>query len=252
MSAARENEAQFRFYEELNDFLPSQKKKKSFIYQFRGKPSVKNAVEAIGIPHTEVDLIIANGESVGFDYHLRSGDHISVYPVFEGIDISPIVKLREKPLRRSAFICDVHLGKCARLLRMLGLDTLYQNDYDDPKIIAVSVTQNRILLTRDQKLLHAKVITHGYRIRSQNPYEQVREVVKRFDLHNRIKPFVRCIACNGMIREVKKEKIVELLEPKTRKYYNEFYQCESCKKVYWKGSHYIKMKQTINRFNSNR
>ena len=245
MSPAKENEAQFRFYEELNDFLPSQKKKKSFLYQFRGKPSVKDAIEAIGIPHTEVDLIIANGESVGFGYHLRSGDHISVYPVFEGIDISPIVKLREKPLRTSSFICDVHLGRCARYLRMLGFDTLYENGYDDPKIVAVSVTQNRILLTRDQKLLHAKVITHGYWIRSQNPDEQVMEVVKRFDLYNQMKPFVRCINCNGLI---KKDDVVEQLEPKTKKYYDEFYQCESCRRVYWKGSHYTRMKSTIEQF----
>lgn len=248
MSPARENEAQFRFYEELNDFLPLEKKKKSFKYQFAGKPSVKDAIEAIGIPHTEVDLIIANGESVGFDYHLRNGDRISVYPVFEGIDITPIVKLREKPLRKSSFICDVHLGKCARFLRMLGFDTLYENDYDDPKIVAISVTQKRILLTRDQKLLHAKVITHGYWIRSQDPNEQVREVIKRFDLYNRIKPFARCIACNGLITEVKKEDVVEQLEPRTRMYYDEFYQCAGCKRVYWKGSHYTGMTSAIEAF----
>ena len=248
MSSSFKNEAQFRFYEELNDFLPSKKKKRLFRYYFNGKPSVKDAIEAIGIPHTEVDLIIANGRSVGFHYHLKNSDYISVYPVFEGIDISPIVKLRDRPLRESRFVCDVHLGKCARYLRMLGFDTLYQNDYDDPKIIAISVTQNRILLTRDQKLLRAKVITHGYCIRSQNPDEQAREVVKRFDLYNRVKPFVRCITCNGMIGEVKKEEMVEQLEPKTRKYYNEFYQCKSCKKVYWKGSHYTRMKFAIGQF----
>jgi len=248
MPAAKENEAQFRFYEELNDFLPARKKKKACMYQFRGKPSVKDAIEAMGIPHTEVDLILANGESVGFDYHLRKGDQISVYPVFEGIDISPIVKLREKPLRRSSFICDVHLGRCARYLRMLGFDTLYENDYDDPKIVAISVTQNRILLTRDQKLLHAKVITHGYWIRSQNPHEQVREVVKRFDLHSQMKPFVRCITCNGLIKRVKKDDVIEQLEPKTKKYYDEFYQCESCRRVYWKGSHYVRMKSAIEEF----
>jgi hypothetical protein len=248
MSSSFENEAQFRFYEELNDFLPAGKKKRLFTYHFNGKPSVKDAIEAIGIPHTEVDLIIANGRSVGFNYHLKKGDRISAYPVFEGIDISPIVKLRDKPLRESRFVCDVHLGKCARTLRLLGFDTLYQNDYDDPKIIAISVTQKRILLTRDQKLLHAKVITHGYWIRSQNPNKQVKEVVKRFDLYSQIKPFARCTVCNGMMKEVKKEEVVEQLKPKTKKYYNEYYQCESCKKVYWKGSHYTRMKSTIEQF----
>ncbi len=248
MTPPYEHEAQVRFYEELNDFLPSQKNKKTFPYYFNGKPSVKDAVEANGIPHTEVDLIVVNGNSVGFDYHVRNGDYISVYPVFEGLDISPIIKLREKPLRKSAFVCDVHLGRLARMLRMLGFDTLYRNDYDDPKIIAISVTRNRIILTRDRKLLHAKVITHGYWVRSQKPEQQLKEALARFDLYSQIKPFNRCMACNGEIKSVDKRDVIDRLEPKTKRYYNDFYQCCSCNKIYWEGSHYTRMRSKIEEY----
>lgn len=239
---------QIRFYEELNDFLPRNKQKQSFSYSFKGKPSVKDAIESCGVPHTEVDLIVINGRSVGFDYHIRQGDYISVYPVFEGLDITPIVKLRDAPLRKNAFVCDVHLGRCARILRMLGFDTTYQNNYDDRKIISISVTQKRIILTRDRQLLHARVVTHGYWIRSQLPYDQVQEVLERFDLRDQITPFSRCTVCNGIIKKVAKQEVFDRLEPKTKLYYTEFYQCEICKKIYWEGSHYSHIVSLIERF----
>ncbi len=248
MRSQPEYEARVRFYEELNDFLPPDKKKTPFPYHFNGKPSVKDAIEANGVPHTEVDLIVVNGDSVGFDYHVRHGDYISVYPVFEGLDISPIVKLRDAPLRKNAFVCDVHLGKCARILRLLGFDTLYRNDYDDPKIISIAVTRRRIILTRDRKLLHAKVVTHGCLVRSQKPEEQVREVLERFDLYNLITPFRRCTVCNGLINDVAKQDVLDQLEPKTKKYYFDFYQCDTCGKIYWEGSHFERMHALIKRF----
>lgn len=233
-----EFQAQFRFYEELNDFLPVDKRKRQILYAFNRNPSVKDAIESFGIPHPEVDLIIANGESVGFDYHVRNNDLISVYPVFESIDISPIVKLRESPLRNPAFILDVHLGKLARLMRMLGFDVMYRNDYDDPEIIRISVREKRIILTRDRKLLHAKIVTHGYCLRSQIPLRQIEEVLERFDLYHQTKPFSKCLACGGNITKVSKQDIIDLLEPKTKLYYDTFYQCENCRKIYWEGSHF--------------
>jgi len=248
MTSSRLSSVQFRFYEELNDFLPREKRKTAFTFYYKGNPSIKDSIEAAGVPHTEVDLIVVNGESVGFDYHLRDGDYIAVYPVFEGIDISPIVKLRAEPLRRSSFVCDVHLGKCAALLRMLGFDTIYRNDYDDSAIVHISVKQGRIILTRDRRMLHIRDVTHGYCVRSQKPAEQAGEVIRRFDLHKQIKPFIRCMACNGIIKPVEKQDILTQLEPKTARYYNEFYRCESCNRVYWKGSHYEAMKNTLNRF----
>ncbi|MFC1508815.1 Mut7-C RNAse domain-containing protein [Candidatus Omnitrophota bacterium] len=242
-----QKKAHFRFYEELNDFLPAGKKKIRFPYEFQGKPSIKDAIEALGVPHTEVDLVLANGESVSFSYHLHNNDTISVYPVFESLDITPVIHLREKPLRDLKFILDVHLGKLARYLRMLGFDTLYENSHDDFTIVRLSSEQKRIILTRDTGLMKMKEVTHGYRIRSENPEDQVVEVLQRFDARSSVKPLCRCLVCNGLIIKIAKEDIIHLLEEKTKRYYDEFYQCPSCQKVYWKGSHYLRMKQFIKR-----
>ena len=181
--------AWFRFYEELNDFLPTDKRKIAFPYKFSGSPSVKDVIEAIGVPHTEVDLILVNGNSVKFCHKLSHGDHISVYPVFENLDISHVSRLRPKPLRKTRFIVDVHLGRLSRLLRMLGFDTLYKNNYKNEEIITEALTQKRIILTRDQGLLKNRSITHGYLIRGTDPHEQAREVICRFDLYSQNRLF---------------------------------------------------------------
>lgn len=237
----------FRFYEELNDFLPPDKRKKSFDYSFKGNPAVKDAIEALGIPHTEVDLIVANGQSVGFDYKLKHGDGISVYPMFESIDITPIIKLRKKPLRKSAFVADVHLGKLTGLLRLFGFDTEYDKENDDAEIVRKSTRENRIILTRDRQLLQRKEVTHGYCIRSTAPDAQLKEVLERFDLYSRIKEFHRCTMCNHVIYPVDKSKIRYRLKPKTAMYFDEFYICPGCERIYWKGSHYKKLKNKIER-----
>ena len=182
------NLAQFRFYEELNDFLAPDKKKRDFSYPFNGRPSIKDAIEAIGVPHTEVELILANGRSVGFDYPLKHGDRVSVYPVFESLDISPVVRVREKPLREPSFILDVHLGRLAKLLRMLGFDTRYRNDYRDIEIVDISIKERRIILTRDRGILKNRSVTHGYCLRSTEPIAQAREVLQRFDLFSQVTP----------------------------------------------------------------
>jgi len=239
--------ARFRFYEELNDFLPSSKRKKPFSYQFNGNPSIKDAIEAEGVPHTEVDLILINGISVGFDYHLQHGDRVSIYPVFESLDISPIAHLREKPLRKTVFILDVHLGKLARLLRMLGFDTLYRNDYKYSEIVNISIKEKRIILTRDRSILKTKAVTHGYWIRSKKPENQIREVLHRFDILSQVKPFHRCMVCNGIIDKIEKKTIQSQLPAKTACYYDEFYKCLSCGRIYWKGSHYFKMKNLVHK-----
>lgn len=237
------NTAEFRFYEELNDFLPSRQQKQTLAYRFNGNPGIKDPIEVFGVPHTEVDLIVVNGESVGFDYQLKNGDRVAVYPVFEGFDITPVVRLREKPLRRIAFVVDVNLGKLARLLRLFGFDTLYANSCEDKEIAAISANQQRIVLTRDRRLLFAKAIDHGYWIRSVNPLLQLAEVVKRLDLTKQIRLFCRCTACNGMIEPIEKQEVLHLLEPKTRLYYERFFRCSTCGKVYWEGSHIDHIRQ---------
>ncbi len=232
------HQAEFRFYEELNDFLPKEKQKRSIPYAFNGHPGIKDPIESLGVPHTEVDLVVVNGQSVGFDYQLQPDDRVAVYPAFESLDIVPIVKLRGEPLRKTAFILDVHLGKLARILRMLGFDVLYRTDYDDPEIIRIALEERRIILTRDRRMLFNKCITHGYWLHSTHSEEQAREVIDRFDLSRQIRKFLHCPLCNGLLRSVEKGDILDRLEPLTIQYYSEFYQCPACRQVYWKGTHY--------------
>jgi uncharacterized protein with PIN domain len=234
--------AEFRFYEELNDFLPPEKRKVAFDYPLERRASVKDVIEALGVPHTEVEVIIANGESVDFGYIVEAGDRISVYPMFEGLDVRPLLKLRDAPLRDPRFVLDCHLGRLARYLRQLGFDTLYRNDYDDDLLAQISADEHRILLTRDRSLLKRRIITHGCFVRHTNPRKQLDEVLARFDLYANIEPFGRCTRCNGEVVAVDKNDILDRLEPKTRKYFDEFWRCSSCGQIYWEGSHFHKMK----------
>lgn len=235
--------AHFRFYEELNDFLRPEQRKRTLPYAFRGHPGVKDPIESLGVPHTEVELIIVGGESVGFDYRLRDRDRVAVYPVFESLDVSPLVRLRNAPLRRTAFVVDVNLGRVARYLRMCGFDTAYRNDYHDRDVARISASEHRIVLTRDRRLLHHKAITHGYWVRSTDPEEQLTEILERFDLRSQVRPFQRCLNCNGVVEPVDKSGIVNELEPLTRDYYEDFYRCRHCGKIYWPGSHYEHMRR---------
>lgn len=234
-----------RFYEELNDFLHYSRKKKAFNFILTGKRTIKDIIESLGIPHTEVDLILANQKPVQFDYHPVKDDFISVYPVFEAIDISRINLLRPKPLRETKFVLDVHLGTLAKYLRLLGFDTFYRNNLEDSEIIDLSVTGQRIILTRDLFILKNGKVTHGYFVRETNPKKQILEIIRRFDLNDQFNPFTRCLECNGIISAVAKSEIEMDIRENTRKAFQEFYQCRICKKVYWKGSHYEKMMKVV-------
>lgn len=237
--------ARFRFYEELNDFLPEKRRKVYFNYEFKGNPSIKDAIESLGVPHVEIDLILVNGKSVNFSYRLKEGDYVSVYPVFESLDISSLVKLRTKPLREIKFIPDVHLGKLAKYLRLCGLDALFNNSYSDPEIVDLAVNEKRIIITRDREMLKNKLVTHGYWIRSQDPVEQLKEVITRFDLINKISVFTRCMRCNTILEDVEKEDIEKRLKPRTRKFFTTFKHCPGCNRIYWNGSHYESMKRFV-------
>ncbi|MEZ4525610.1 MAG: Mut7-C RNAse domain-containing protein [Desulfobacterales bacterium] len=250
--ACCKNTARFRFYGDLNFFLPEHRKQKIFDWHFNGSPAVRNVIEGIGVPHTEPDLILANGQSVGFDCRLSHGDFVSVYPVFESLDISPLQKLRHLPSDSPGFIpgfiMDVHLGKAARIMRLLGFDVLYRNDYDDPEIVRIAAAENRVVLTRDRRLLFAKAVRYAYLLRSQNPETQVHEILDRFDLHDHITAFARCTSCNGQLEHAHKKDILAHLEPKTRKYYNSFVRCRDCGKIYWEGSHFSQLKSFVSRY----
>jgi uncharacterized protein with PIN domain len=226
-----------RFYAELNDFLRDAQKQTRFQIELSRRTSVKDLIESLGVPHTEVEVILANGKSVDFSYIVKREDDLSIYPMFESVDVTPILKLREEPLRDTRFVLDCHLGRLARYLRQFGFDTLYRNDYTDDELADTSAAEHRILLTRDRNLLKRSIITHGYFIREHDPRKQLDEVIRRFDLRNRIVPFGRCTRCNGMVEAVDKNTVEHLLEPKTRQYFDEFWQCTGCGQVYWEGSH---------------
>jgi uncharacterized protein with PIN domain len=241
----------FRFYEELKDFLPKDKRSQPFAITLNGNPSVKDTIESLGIPHTEVDLILVNSLPVEFSYKLKDNDYISVYPVFESLDISDITILRNNGLRNPKFILDTHLGRLARYLRLLGFDTIYRNDFEDKEIIKISLADSRIILTRDKGILKNNSVTHGYYIRSQKPKEQINEVIRRFHLGSLVKPFTICSLCNGKIVVVPKDLITEQLKSLTKKHYNRFFMCSKCKKIYWEGSHFKRIKSFINSLNFN-
>jgi hypothetical protein len=232
--------ARFRFYGDLVDFLNKNNNTKEVIYHFSGIPAVKDTIEAMGVPHTEVDLILINQNPASFINPIKDRDRVSVYPVFKKLDIGALSFEKSYP-DNTDFILDVHLGKLAKYLRMLGFDTLYRNDYDDPEIIRIAKEQERIVLTRDIGLLKQKEVERGYYVRSQKPENQIKEIISRYRLLKWVHIFSRCLLCNQPLKQIKKEKILAQLQPKTKKYYNNFYHCTNCGKIYWKGSHFGNM-----------
>jgi len=236
----------FRFYEELNDFLPEEKCKVRFAHNYIDRASVKDVIESLGVPHTEVDMILVNSNSVGFDHLIIDDDDISVYPVFESLDITEIQHLRAKPLRNPKFIADVHMGKLARYLRMLGFDVLYENDYEDDEIVKISLKEKRAILTKDRGILKRNDVTHGYWVRSSKVKEQVDEIISRFDLKKLIGEFTRCTECNSILKSIPKSEIINELPLKVSESQKSFSECPSCKKLYWEGTHHQRMLSYIN------
>jgi uncharacterized protein with PIN domain len=239
------NRALFRFYAELNDFLPPERRGVSFTHFFRGSPAVKDVIEALGVPHAEVDLVLADGESVDFSWALRDGARVSVYPVFESIDIAPLARVRPRPLRETRFVLDGHLGRLAAYLRMVGFDTRWRNECGDEELARISVDEHRILLTRDRGLLKRRAVTHGYWMREVDPKRQLAEVLRRFDLTRSLAPFRRCLRCNELLERVEKDLVAERLPPRVRERHEELVRCPSCQRIYWKGSHHERMKQLV-------
>lgn len=235
----------FRFYAELNDFLPEKRKQKEFVEEFKTPVTVQETLLSLGIPLAEIDLVLVNDKSAAFNHKLAEGDRIAVYPVFETFDITTKNKIRKEPLRDTKFILDTHLGKLAKYLRMLGFDTLYRNDFKDDEIIKISCREHRIILTRDKLLLRSDKITHGYYVRAIEKHEQLREIVSKFDLTNKFKSFTRCMTCNSILIQVEKEAVLDKIDKETAKVFNKFFYCQNCDKVFWEGSHFKRMEKTI-------
>jgi uncharacterized protein with PIN domain len=238
---------EFRFYEELNDYLPPGQQKRTVTRAITGTPSVKDAIESFGVPHTEIDLILVDGRSVRFDRKLRGGERVAVYPEFERFDIAPLHRLRPRPLRESRFVADVHLGTLARYLRLLGFDTRYGNDLDDVDLARVTSRERRILLTRDVGLLKRKAVVRGQWLRSRDPERQLEEVVDALDLRRAFRPFTRCMTCNGALTAVARADATALVPPRVHRRFRSFKQCTDCRRVYWRGTHFLRLQRLVTR-----
>lgn len=226
-------EADFIFLGDLVEFLPSKIRSQEVHLVFEDHQTVKHLIESLGIPHVEIGEMLVNGSTVGPEFRPRTGDRIEIRPVPPG---SP-----EEP----RFLLDNHLGRLAAQLRMLGFDCLYRNDFEDADMASLILEDPRILLTRDRRLLMRKTIQFGYCVRSLDPDRQILELVDRFDLARWAKPFRRCLHCNALLGAVDKSAVIDRLEPKTKLYYNEFSICPNCSKIYWKGSHWERMRASV-------
>lgn len=241
------HDAEFRFYAELNDFLPPDRRQCAFTYTFHGNPSVKDTIEAIGVPHTEVDVILVDDQSVDFNHLLKGGERVAVYPTFERYDVSPVTRLRPKPLRVTRFVVDVHLGSLARNLRLLGFDTVWERDLADEAIVDIACDEQRIILTRDKGILKNGRVTHGHWVRNTEPLQQLEEVIGALDLAGEIEAYTRCMECNGALQSVKRSAVARAVPLQVFLVYRDFKQCTSCRRIYWKGSHLRRLDKIIER-----
>ncbi len=235
--------AYFRFYAELNNFLPPAQRQRRVAHTCSRDASVKHMIEALGVPHTEVDLILVDGTPVDFSHRLHDRESVSVYPCFTGIDTATLPRLRPLPPER--FIADAHLGQLAKNLRMLGFDVLYRNDYSDAAVARISAEENRIVLTRDRDLLIRKDIVYGCYLHSISGDAQIAEVIGRFELAPLVRAFSRCLNCNGVLRTVEKTAVEHRVPHHSRQFYERFYECEDCAQVYWEGSHVERMRRRV-------
>ena len=238
-------EATFRFYEELNDFLPKHRRQTDFVVKSKEKRSIKDAVESLGVPHTEIDLILVNARSVDFSYILQDQDRVSVYPVFESLNISHVTHLRKLPLRKTKFIADINLGKVAKYMRVLGLDLHFDPRLTPGEIVEISNRENRIILTTSRKLLKFKDVTHGIFVRSGTTVQQIKRIIDCLDIKDSVDPFTRCLRCNSRLESLPKEKMLNRIPQKTRTYCDTYVLCRSCDKIYWKGTHCIQMQKVV-------
>jgi uncharacterized protein with PIN domain len=210
------------------------------------RTSVKDVIEACGVPHPEIDFIIIDGAAANFSRVLKENTAIKVYPVGFTYEPFPSPPLQRRNITR--FVADGHLGKLTRNLHLLGFDVTSPTPAEDQRLLEVMQQENRALLTRDRRLLMHAIVRDGFCPRSPYPAEQTVEVVRRFQLSNFISPFSRCLRCNGPLQDVDKADVMKNLEPLTRIYYERFRRCQECGKIYWRGSHFDKLSARIEGF----
>jgi uncharacterized protein len=237
-----------RFHGDLNVFLRSKAGDAVIERRLAEKTSIKDVIESCGVPHPEVDLILVDEQTVGFDHTLASDTKVEVFPV-QHRD-TDCTKKRLQMIGITRFVSDGHLGRLTRNLRLFGFDVAYRQNADDRQLLEVMTRENRALLTRDRRLLMHGIVQHGYCPRSQNADEQTIEVVRRFNLSELIAPFTRCLQCNAPLEEATKADVIDKLEPLTKIYYDQFRRCPDCKQIYWSGSHFPKLQKRIEEIRS--
>ena len=220
----------FRFYEELNDFLPQHLKKVDIETEFVGEKSIKKTIENFGVLPSRVDLVLVNGSPVDFWYILKDGDRVSVYPVFEKLNIQNVSMLRKTPLRRVRFIADVDLQDMVQLMRMLGFDMTFNATYSISDVIKISRLENRVILTKRKKLLKSKSVTHAVRVYPGAVVAQVKYVMDDLDIKDLIKPFSRCLRCNASLKNRQTKEMLDRISPKTKSIFEKYLVCRSCRK----------------------
>lgn len=238
-------QATIRFYGDLRDLAWQLDRAGETQVPVEVRRSVKDAIESCGVPHTEVDLVLVNGESVGFGHPIGEHDRVSAYPPFQTLAVDRVSKVRPPPPPEPRFVLDVHLGRLTERLRQLGLDSRYHNDATDDELAAVSAAEQRWLLTRDRELLMRAAVVHGYYVRAVDPTRQTVEVLRRFGLADELAPLTRCARCNGVLERVDKADVADRLEPATRAEHDEFARCTACGRLYWAGSHQPSLRSFI-------
>ena len=233
--------ATFRFYAELNDFIAPGRRGRAFATPCARAATTKHMIEALGVPHTEVDLVLVNGVSAGLDAMLEEGDRVAVYPRFTAFDVTGLARFDARPPGRMRFVADAHLGGLARLLRMAGFDTIYRNTFRDGDVEALAQDEGRVVLTRDRELLKRRGVEYGCYVRALQAEAQLREVLERFDLAERVRPFTLCLNCNAPLRPVAKADVLDRLPPRVAAVQDAFSTCDVCRGVFWKGSHWQRM-----------
>jgi len=228
--------ARFRFSEDLSRFLRPEHRGRPFPYACARAANLKNAIEALGVPHTEVGELIVNGAPATLQRIVREGDEVEV-----------LGERVADPGPEPRFLADAHLGWLGRFLRMLGFDTVYEPHLADREIRRLAHAQNRIVLTRDRDLLKCRDIARGYYVRALKPEAQLREVAERYRLGGAARPFTRCLHCNLALVPVDKANIAHRLPPKVAALHQTFTHCAGCERVYWPGSHYGRMCAALGR-----
>lgn len=199
-----------------------------------GVSTVGHLVESLGVPRTEVGGLTVSGHPVGLRYLPHGGDVIEVHPV-----------ARPQLLESARFVLDVHFGALARRLRLIGLDIAYANDAADDDLVSQANAEQRVLLTQDRALLCRARLWAGAYVRGARPDDQLLDVLNRFAPP--LAPWTRCTACNGLLRPAAKSAVESSLKPGTRRTYQEFAQCQSCSRVYWRGAHATRLQAVIDR-----